>query len=118
MAEITGWAVCGGDPEKIWEAGAAAAEKLLREQGCRKEEFAAFEILENSGADVLAIARALGLPEEKINRKGGALGFGLPGGAEGLLMLERLLGSLKAGEKGLLIAYSPGGLGAALAVQK
>ena len=118
VAEITGFAVAGGDPKKPWEAGAAAAEKLLRQQDLRAEDFAAFEILENSSADVLQIAAVLGLPEERVNRKGGALGLGLPGSAEAFLMLERLLASLETGEKGLLTAYASGGLGAAVTIQK
>ncbi len=118
LAEITGFAVAGGDPKEPWEVGAEAARKLMWQLSLKKEDFAAFEILENSGADVLKVAAALGLPEEKINGRGGALCVGLPGSAEGFLMLERLISTLQAGEKGLLAAYASGGLGVAVTIQK
>ena len=118
IAEILGIAACGGGPKDPNEAGLAAAEKLLAEKALSVKEIAAFEIRENSAAEVLRLAEALGADPEKTDSFGGALAFGDGGGAEAFLMLMRLMSALKSGEKGLLVLPSPGGMGMAALVEK
>ena len=117
-AEILGFAVSGCDPVKQEEAGAPAAEKLLRKKGLSADQIALFEIRENSGADVKKTAESLNIPMEKVNPFGGAAAFGGCDGAEGLLMLDRLCCGLKAGELGVLVSYSAGGMGMACLIKK
>ncbi len=118
LAEILGFVAAGCDPKNMEAAGAAAVRKLLAEQGLGTGDVALFEIRENSAADVLETAAALGIGPEKVNPFGGALSFGDAGGAEPFVMLSRLAGALKAGEKGVLCVYSPGGLGMAALIEK
>ena len=117
LAEILGFAACGGDPKIPERSGAAAAQKLLAACGVQGG-VALAEIAENSAADVLETAAALGFGTEKINPFGGALSFGDGGGAEGFLMLQRLVSALKSGETGLLCLGSAGGMGMAALIRK
>ena len=118
VAEILGFAVSGCDPEKQEEAGASAAEKLLKNKGLKTNEIALFEIKENSGADVMETAKSLNVPMEKVNPFGGAAAFGGCDGAEGLLMLNRLCHGLKPAELGVIVSYSAGGMGMAALIRK
>lgn len=117
IAELCGFAYSGSDPKHPERAGAAAGKKLLEAQGLTAEDIAYFEIRENSAADVLAIAAALGIPLSRINPFGGALAFGNCDGAEGLLMVSRLAAALKSGERGLIMSYSAGGMGLAALIK-
>ena len=117
-AELLGFAVAGCDPDAMEKAGAAAVKKLLAKKGLSTEDIALFEIAENSAEDVLETAKELGIGEEKINPFGGALAFGRCDGAEGLLMLQRILKGLKSGELGVLCLYSPGGMGMACLLKR
>ena len=117
-AELLGFAAYGSDPEKPNEAAVAAAKKLLARKGLKAENIALFEILENSAEDVAGIAADLKISAEKINPFGGALAFGRCDGAEGILMLQRLIKGLQLGEAGLLMIPSPGGMGMAALLKK
>ncbi|MBQ5954278.1 MAG: thiolase family protein [Lachnospiraceae bacterium] len=117
-AELLGFAVSGTNPEQFEKAGAQAVFKLLEKQGLAADDIALYEIAENSAEDVLETAAALNLPAEKINPFGGALAFGKCDGAEGVLMLQRLLHALKPGECGVIALYSAGGMGMAALVKK
>ena len=63
-------------------------------------------------------AAGLNIPPEKINPFGGALAFGRCDGAEGILMLQRLLHALKPGEYGVIALCSAGGMGMAALLKK
>ena len=117
-AELLGFAAYGDDPEKPNPAAEAAVRKLLARKGLKAEDIALFEILENSAEDVLETAATLNVPAEKINPFGGALAFGRCDGAEGILMLQRLIKGLKTGERGLLLIPAPGGMGMAALIGK
>lgn len=117
LAEILGFAVAGGDPVQRQVTGAAAAEKLLAKKDLTMDDVAVVEILENSAADVLETAKALG-GTPKINPLGGALAYGLNDGAEGIAMLQRLVASLESEQLGLLCIYGAGGQGMAALIKK
>ena len=117
-AEILGFAVSGTDAECFEKAGAQAVKKLLDKLSLKADDIALFEIVENSAEDVLETARSLGISAEKINPFGGALAFGKCDGAEGILMLQRLLHALKPGECGVIALYSAGGMGMAALLKK
>ncbi len=117
-AELLGFAAYGDDPEKPNPAAEAAVRKLLARKGLKAEDIALFEILENSAEDVLETAAMLNIPAEKINPFGGALAFGRCDGAEGILMLQRLIKGLKPAELGLAVIAAPGGMGMAALLKK
>ena len=89
---------------------AATASAALGAADLEAAELAAAELHEGTAAEALAAAAELGLdatgPGSPVNAAGGAIGFGLPPAAGGLLMAERLFSRLEPGSTGLL--YAPG----------
>ncbi|RMZ81278.1 hypothetical protein DV737_g2613, partial [Chaetothyriales sp. CBS 132003] len=78
-----------------WKAIPAVLEKA----GITKDDVDIFEINEAFASQCLWCARELGLPEEKINPKGGAIAFGHPLGCTGARQVSTLLTELKRTDK-------------------
>lgn len=72
-----------------------------------------YEIHEGYAASVLATVDALGLPEERVNRRGGALAIGHPLGASGLRLATAAIDQLREAGHGLAAAAIDGEDGAA-----
>lgn len=117
VAELIGFAVSGGDPKTL-TSGVAAARELLKREDMSITDLAWAEIEESSAEDVLATAKALGIPATRINPLGGALSFGRNGAGEGLSMLMRLSTALESGQYGLLCVSSAGGQGMAALIKR
>ena len=81
------------------------------------DDIAVLEVIENSAQDVLDTVKVLGGSCE-VNPFGGAMAYGKNDGAEGILMLMRLVEALKPGEKGIVCIFSAGGQGIAALVEK
>lgn len=119
MAELLGFSVAGGDTVRRQDTGTAAVKKLLAQKGLTMRNISVLEVLENSAEDALAIVDGLGLDGgAAVNPLGGALGYGLNDGAEGIAMLQRVIACLDAGQLGLLCIYGAGGQGMAALVRK
>ena len=116
-AVIEGFAVAGCDPKQMQTSGALAVEKLLKNKGLTMDDIAVVEIIENSAQDVLDTAKTLG-GSPAVNPLGGALAYGKNDGAEGILMLMRLVEALQSGQKGIVCVFSAGGQGMAALVEK
>lgn len=117
VAELQGFAVAGCDPKQMQTSGALAVQKLLKNKGLTMADITAVEIIENSAQDVLDTVKALG-GTPAVNPLGGALAYGKNDGAEGILMMMRLVDALKLGEKGIVCVFSAGGQGMAALVEK
>jgi len=117
VAELQGFAVAGCDPKQMQNSGALAVQKLLKNKNLSMDDITAIEIVENSAQDVLDTVETLG-GTAKVNPMGGALAYGKNDGAEGILMLMRLVASLESGQKGILCVFSAGGQGMAALVEK
>ena len=117
VAELQGFAVAGCDPRQMQTSGALAVQKLLKNKGLTMDDIAVAEVIENSAQDVLDTMQALG-GSPAVNPMGGALAYGKNDGAEGILMLMRLVSSLQSGQKGILCVFSAGGQGMAALVEK
>jgi len=116
-AAVCGFAVAGCDPKAQQNSGALAVQKLLKNKDLTMDDIAVIEVIENSAQDVLDTVKALG-GNAKVNPMGGALAYGKNDGAEGIIMLMRLVDSLQAGEKGIVCTYTAGGQGMAALVEK
>ncbi|PRO42956.1 acetyl-CoA C-acyltransferase [Bacillus sp. LLTC93] len=94
-----------------------AIKKLLHKEQMKIEDVALFEINEAFALKVALIARTLGIPYDRINRRGGALCFGHPYSASGASMMVRLFYEAHALPKGsyVMAAIGSGG-GVGLAV--
>jgi acetyl-CoA C-acetyltransferase len=91
LARITGYYTSGVDPKEIFTAPVLAIGELLRKTGVHRDEVDLYEINEAFAAQVLQNAKALEIPEEKLNVCGGGVALGHPIGASGARVLVTLL---------------------------
>src|SRR5437899_3159889 len=88
-------AVAGVDPEIMGWGPVPASQKALRRAGLTMAQMDLVEINEAFACQVLACARALEIPEEKLNVNGGAVALGHPLGCSGARLAATLLHELK-----------------------
>ncbi|SLM38153.1 3-ketoacyl-thiolase [Lasallia pustulata] len=94
-SSVTGkWAgtqVVGCHPDEMGVGPAVAIPKLLEYTGVPMDEVQIWEINEAFASQALYCMRKLGIDEEKVNLKGGAIALGHPLGATGARQLATLL---------------------------
>jgi acetyl-CoA acyltransferase len=83
LVKIRSTAVCGVDPCVMGTGPVPATEKALKRAGLKLGDIDLIEINEAFAAQALACVRMLGVDEEKLNVRGGALAIGHPLGASG-----------------------------------
>ena len=85
LARITGAATAGVHPRVMGIGPAPATEKLLARAGLSSTDLDVLEVNEAFAAQVLAVLRMLGLPDdaEHVNPNGGAIALGHPLGMSG-----------------------------------
>lgn len=85
-ARIVGMAVAGVEPRIMGYGPVPAVRKLLHRTGLTLAQMDVIEINEAFAAQVLAVTRALGLPDNapQVNPNGGAIAVGHPLGASGI----------------------------------
>ena len=78
------------------------------------------EINEAFAAIAIVVARELGLQEEIVNVEGGAVAHGHPIGATGVVLITRLIHSMRRDglTRGLVTLCIGGGQGIALAIER
>ncbi|KAL8395090.1 hypothetical protein RB595_002849 [Gaeumannomyces hyphopodioides] len=87
--------IVGVKPLLMGEGPWAAIPKLFELTGVSKDDIDIFEINEAFASQCLWCANELGLPQEKINPKGGAIAFGHPLGCTGARQVSTLLYELR-----------------------
>lgn len=119
LARLLACAVAGVPPEIMGIGPAPAIRLLLERSGLALDQVGVFEINEAQGAQVLAVARELGLDEAKLNVNGGAIAIGHPLAATGLRLTITLARALReAGRRyGVAAACIGGGQGIALLLE-
>jgi acetyl-CoA C-acetyltransferase len=120
IARILGYETFSREPEWFTLAPVGAIERLLGRIGIAKEQVDLFEINEAFAVVVLACARELGLPLEKVNVLGGAIALGHPIGASGARTLVTLLNALelRRARLGVVCLCVGGGEAVAMAVER
>jgi acetyl-CoA C-acetyltransferase len=119
LARIVACAVVGVAPEIMGIGPAPAIRLLLERSGVGLDQVGLFEINEAQGAQVLAVARELGLDEERLNVNGGAIALGHPLAATGLRLAITLARALRerAERYGVAAACIGGGQGIAVLLE-
>lgn len=107
----------GGDPAMPPLAPIEAAQEALARAGLTVADLTAVEIMEAYAAQAMAFVADLNIPEEKVNRHGGALARGHPIAASGAILLADLFHRLAPGEVALLAIAAAGGLATAVVVE-
>ena len=122
LARITGMCSAGVAPRVMGIGPVPAIQKLLARTGLNLSDFDRIEINEAFAAQVLACARALGLPDDapQLNANGGAIALGHPLGASGArLAMSAAFALRRHGQRRALVSLCVGvGQGVALAMER
>ncbi|RKP58261.1 acetyl-CoA C-acetyltransferase [Cohnella endophytica] len=121
LAAIRGYASSAIDPSIMGMGAYAAMSRLFSAVGiASSEEIDLFELNEAFAAQAIAVARQLGLDEERLNVNGGAIALGHPIGASGARILVTLLHELERrnGRTGIAGLCIGGGQGIAMLIEK
>jgi len=113
LAKYIGCWVAGVPPEIMGIGPAVAIPKALQKTGLKVDDISVFEINEAFAGQCLYSIQSVGIPEEKVNLKGGAIALGHPMGATGARQYATILPLLKPGEIGLTSMCIGTGMGAA-----
>jgi acetyl-CoA acyltransferase len=115
LARFVSFAVAGVDPDIMGVGPIKAVPKALAKAGISMKDLALIEFNEAFAAQVLAVVRELGMPEDKVNVNGGAIALGHPLGATGAKLTTQLVHELgrRGGGHGLVTMCIGGGMGAA-----
>ena len=115
LARFVGFAVAGVDPDIMGVGPLKAVPKVLKRAGMSMKDLDLIEFNEAFAAQVLAVVRELGMPEDRVNVNGGAIALGHPLGATGAKLTTQLVHELgrRGGGRGLVTMCIGGGMGAA-----
>jgi acetyl-CoA acyltransferase len=94
LARIVATAVVGVEPAVMGTGPVPATHKALKRAGLKLEDIDLIEINEAFAAQALACVRMLGVDEEKLNVRGGAIAIGHPLGASGARIATTLIHAL------------------------
>jgi acetyl-CoA acyltransferase len=91
LVRVRATAVAGVDPAVMGTGPVPATQKALQRAGMKLEDIDLIELNEAFAAQALACIRMLGLDEEKVNVRGGAIAIGHPLGASGARIATTLV---------------------------
>jgi acetyl-CoA C-acetyltransferase len=119
MARLVAYGVAAVEPGLFGLGPVPAVRKALEASGWKLGDLERIEINEAFAAVPLAVAQALGLPEDIINVEGGAIAHGHPIGATGAVLTTRLLHGMRRDgiRRGLVTLCIGGGQGIALLLE-
>jgi acetyl-CoA acetyltransferase family protein len=104
LARVHTMAVAGVRPDVMGIGPIPAVRKLLQRANLQLTDIDIIELNEAFAAQSLAVARTLGIDEEKLNPHGGAIALGHPLGCSGARLIATLINDLQTKDKNLGIA--------------
>jgi acetyl-CoA acyltransferase len=115
LARFITFASAGVEPDIMGVGPIKAVPKALKRAGIQLSDVKLIEFNEAFAAQVVAVVRELGMPEEIVNVNGGAIALGHPLGASGAKLTTQLVHELgkRGGGIGLVTMCVGGGMGAA-----
>jgi acetyl-CoA acyltransferase len=115
LARFITFASAGVEPDVMGVGPIKAVPKALKRAGLQLRDVKLIEFNEAFAAQVVAVVRELGMPEEIVNVNGGAIALGHPLGATGAKLTTQLVHELgkRGGGVGLVTMCVGGGMGAA-----
>jgi acetyl-CoA acyltransferase len=119
-ARFHSFAVVGDDPVEMLTGVVPATAKVLDRGGLSVDDISAFEVNEAFACVPLAWQREVGVDDERLNVRGGAIALGHPLGASGTRLLTTLLGVLEdsGGRYGLQTMCEGGGMANATVIAR
>jgi acetyl-CoA acyltransferase len=115
LARFITFATAGVEPDVMGVGPIKAVPKALKRAGLSMNDVQLIEFNEAFAAQVVAVVRDLGMPEDRVNVNGGAIALGHPLGATGSKLTTQLVHELgrRGGGIGLVTMCIGGGMGAA-----
>jgi acetyl-CoA acyltransferase len=115
LARFITFASAGVEPDVMGVGPIKAVPKALKRAGLQLGDVKLIEFNEAFAAQVVAVVRELGMPEDIVNVNGGAIALGHPLGATGAKLTTQLVHELgqRGGGIGLVTMCVGGGMGAA-----
>ena len=119
LGRIVSWGISGCDPDIMGIGPVPATKIALKRAGLKMDDLDLVEINEAFAAQILAVAKELGIDEKKLNVNGGAIALGHPLAASGTRLVLTLLYELRRRKQryGLASACIGGGQGIAMIVE-
>ena len=119
-ARVVDTCLVGVDPVLMLTGPIDATQKLLARTGLTIGDIDTFEINEAFASVVLAWAKELEVPMDKVNPGGGAIALGHPLGGTGAVLLTKALHDLErtGGRYGLVSMCCGGGLGTGTIIER
>ncbi|CAI4229697.1 unnamed protein product [Auanema sp. JU1783] len=118
LAEVVDFAEAGVDSIDFTAAPGFAVKKLLEKNKLAVSDIALWEVNEAFAVTVLHFIKELGISEELVNVKGGAVALGHPLGMSGLRVVVTLAYSLKPGQLGVATLCNGGGEAMAVLIRR
>lgn len=91
LGKVVAYSLVGVAPEVMGIGPVPAIEKLLAKTGLTVADIDVWEVNEAFAAQALAVCRALGLPDDKVNPNGSGISLGHPVGATGAILAVKCL---------------------------
>ena len=120
MVRIVAHATSGIDPKWVMMAPVNGVRKVMAKARWSVADVDLFELNEAFAVQSIAIARELGVPDEKLNVSGGSVAIGHPIGASGARVLVTLLYELvqRKAHRGVVALCLGGGNSVAMAIER
>lgn len=118
-ARILASSVVGDDPTLMLTGPIPATRRVLDRAGLTIDDVDAFEVNEAFASVPLAWQKELGVPDAKLNPRGGAIALGHPLGASGARLMTTLINHLEqtGGRLGLQTMCEAGGMANATLIE-
>jgi len=120
LARIAAYAQGAVEPQWVMMAPVCAVKNLEKKSGWRSDAFDLYEVNEAFSVQVLAVARELKIPLDRLNVHGGAVALGHPIGCSGARILVTLLSAMarRHAKRGLATLCNGGGEAVAVALER
>lgn len=96
MAKVRAMAVAGVNPEEMGVGPVPAVHKALQRAGLTLKDIHCIELNEAFAVQVLTVLKLLGMSDQYVNNRGGAIAIGHPLGASGARIATTLLHRMRA----------------------
>jgi acetyl-CoA C-acetyltransferase len=119
-AKVVAMANMGDSPTLMLNAPVPAAKKVLEKAGLSVADIDLWEINEAFAVVAEKFIRDLKLDRDKVNVNGGAIAFGHPIGATGVILINTLLDELERRDlkRGLVTMCAAGGMAPAIIIER
>jgi len=120
MAKLVGYSFAAVEPKYMGIGPVPAIRQLLEKHNLSVDDIDVWEVNEAFAAQALAVAKDLGLPEDKVNPNGSGISLGHPVGATGAVITVKAIYELERvqGKYAVASLCIGGGQGIAMLIER